>query len=182
MVFLSIVIASNITKMTGIYLTIWKYSTGHIITVGDAVGSFLQQPEPATRGMCNMKKSDILAGRRKEESRPWCENSKLMVSVLGGTRIWSTIIIIASFSLTTVALAAATTTERRPMTWGTASKLIVPWTATTFDSRGVMMVAFLSNFLQVCLSLVYFSVNRILTSICLQPNGTITPSSKRVCE
>jgi hypothetical protein len=50
--------------------------------------------------------------------------------------------------------------------WGTASKAIIPFTSTTFDSRGILLAAFIANLPQVCLSLVYFSINRICTSMC----------------
>jgi hypothetical protein len=49
---------------------------------------------------------------------------------------------------------------------GTASTLTVPFTSATFDARGVLVVAFLANLPQVGLSLLYFSINRICTSIC----------------
>jgi hypothetical protein len=65
------------------------------------------------------------------------------------------------------ALAAATSDGTRRMSpWGTASKLTAPFTSTTFDTRGILFVAFLANFPQVCLSLLYFSINRLCTSIC----------------
>jgi hypothetical protein len=50
--------------------------------------------------------------------------------------------------------------------WGTASNSIIPATSTSFDARGILMVAFIANLPQVCLSLLYFSINRICTSIC----------------
>ena len=73
---------------------------------------------------------------------------------------------IVSFSLSIVAFTAASSDMLKMSPWGTASKSIVPFTSTTFDARGVLTVAFLANFPQVCLSLLYFSINRICTSVC----------------
>lgn len=50
--------------------------------------------------------------------------------------------------------------------WGTASKLLLPFMSSSFDTKVVLTNAFVANSPQVILSLVYFSVNRICTSIC----------------
>jgi hypothetical protein len=70
------------------------------------------------------------------------------------------------FSVTMVAVATATSPGRDLSSWGTSSKSIVSFTSTTFDTRGLLIVAFLANLPQVCLSLLYFSINRICTSVC----------------
>jgi hypothetical protein len=72
---------------------------------------------------------------------------------------------LVSFLLTSAALTQATS-KPRVKSWGTASMLIVPFTSTTFDAKGLLTVAFLANAPQVFLSLVYFSVNRLCTSRC----------------
>lgn len=54
-VFLTIVLACNIAKIVGIYLTIQMCSSGHLITIGDAVASFLENPEPFTKTKCTLK-------------------------------------------------------------------------------------------------------------------------------
>ena len=50
--------------------------------------------------------------------------------------------------------------------WGTASKLLLPFISTSFDNKTVLTNAFIANAPQVLLSLVYFSINRIITSMC----------------
>jgi hypothetical protein len=73
---------------------------------------------------------------------------------------------IIAFSLSIAALAIATSVAPNMSLWGTASTTIVPFTSTTFDARGILIVAFVANLPQVCLSLLYFSINRICTSMC----------------
>jgi hypothetical protein len=63
-------------------------------------------------------------------------------------------------------MTAATSPGRDLSSWGTSSKTIVSFTSTTFDVRGLLLIAFLANLPQVCLSLLYFSLNRICTSVC----------------
>jgi hypothetical protein len=50
--------------------------------------------------------------------------------------------------------------------WGTSSLLLVPHTNSSFDTKGIVFNAWLANTPQVLLSISYFSINRICTSIC----------------
>lgn len=60
--FLVIVILCNISKVVGISMAIRTCSTAHIVTVGDAVASFLETPEELTEGKCMAKTpKDVLA-------------------------------------------------------------------------------------------------------------------------
>lgn len=64
-----------------------------------------------------------------------------------------------------VALTMATNTPTSFKEWGTSSHLIIPSTTSSFTTRGSLFVAFLANIPQVFLSLLYFSINRIFTSM-----------------
>ncbi|KAH7062959.1 hypothetical protein BKA63DRAFT_189701 [Paraphoma chrysanthemicola] len=165
--FLSIVIASNVIKVIGIWLTIKTYSKEHLLTGGDAIASFLKTPEPMTAGRCTLTQSQRHRYGRESGVKPWTVIRKPTLFVLGGARVWTAIIILTSFILTMTALAAATSNVAHfTSPWGTSSQLTVPFTSTSFDTRGILLVAFIANFPQVCLSLLYFSINRICTSIC----------------
>lgn len=90
--FLAIVISSNIAKVTGIFLTTRVCSSGHIVTVGDAVATFLEKPEPITEGKCTSTKSSLTRHIETAEMQPWVLQKKPVLSILGGTRAWSIII------------------------------------------------------------------------------------------
>lgn len=77
-----------------------------------------------------------------------------------------TTISVSSASLTVYALAAATSNPQSFRFWGPASPNIIGLTPTTFDARGALQTALLANTPQFCLSLVYFALNRICTSMC----------------
>jgi hypothetical protein len=94
--FLSIVIIANFIKVIAIYRTIRIQSSGHLITAGDAIASFLEHPEPATRGMCTLTKSQLCSPGSEKEAKPWQVVKEPMAVVLGGSRMWSGIIMYVS--------------------------------------------------------------------------------------
>jgi hypothetical protein len=94
--FLSIVIIANFIKVIAIYSTIRMQSSGHLITAGDAIASFLEHPEPATRGMCTLTKSQLCSPGSEKEAKPWQVVKEPMAVVLGGSRMWSGIIMYVS--------------------------------------------------------------------------------------
>lgn len=50
--------------------------------------------------------------------------------------------------------------------WGTASPLRLNIGLSSFDSKGILVNAWLANFPQLLLSMVYFGINRLCTSYC----------------
>jgi hypothetical protein len=51
--------------------------------------------------------------------------------------------------------------------WGTASQLQLAFANSSFDTRGILLNAWLANTPQIILSASYFLVNRLCTSMCL---------------
>jgi hypothetical protein len=58
-------------------------------------------------------------------------------------------------------------TQNRLHKWGTASQLQLGFASSSFDTRGILLKAWLANAPQILLSASYFWVNRICTSICV---------------
>ena len=50
--FALIVIVANITKVVAMSLTFWRHKKSALMTIGDAVASFLNKPDESTRGVC----------------------------------------------------------------------------------------------------------------------------------
>jgi hypothetical protein len=88
--FLIVVILSNIAKVAGIYFAIQMQSTGHLITGGDAIASFLERPEPATKGKCTLNRPQLCSQAVYEANTPWRAIRRPILIVLGGARAWST--------------------------------------------------------------------------------------------
>lgn len=90
--FLSIVIASNVIKVIGIWLAIKTYSKEHLLTGGDAIASFLKTPELMTAGKCTLTQSQRHRYGRESGVKPWTVIRKPTLFVLGGARVWTAII------------------------------------------------------------------------------------------
>ena len=56
------VILCNPVKLVTMGLTVWKQRAPTLVTLGDAVSSFLEVPDTPTEGMCLVTKTDILNG------------------------------------------------------------------------------------------------------------------------
>jgi hypothetical protein len=55
-----------------VILTVWKLKEPTLVTVGDAVASFLYDPDPTTKGICLSTKLDIQGNRWKlQVAKQW---------------------------------------------------------------------------------------------------------------
>ncbi|KAH6616882.1 hypothetical protein C7974DRAFT_53732 [Boeremia exigua] len=143
--FLAVVILSNMVKIVGIFLTIRTCSSGHIFTVGDAVATFLGNPEVITKGKCMLSQRELSKQCETPRPQPWHVKKKQILSTLGGKRAWTSANFMVSMILATIFLTLALMRSGMPIEWGTASELILPAIVTSFDARGAMLVAWLAN-------------------------------------
>lgn len=67
---LYVVIGCNIIKLTCLLSTLYRMNTPTLVTVGDAIGNFLQQPDDLTRGICTASKSSIQIQKRMDSTGP----------------------------------------------------------------------------------------------------------------
>ena len=54
-----VVIIANFLKLLCMSYTVWSHKIPTLVTVGDAISSFLQEPDPATVGRCTLSKRDF---------------------------------------------------------------------------------------------------------------------------
>jgi hypothetical protein len=59
LVIMLIVIAANTTKVVVMVIVFLKFRAPTLVTLGDAVASFLNDPDPTTAGMCMSTKKDV---------------------------------------------------------------------------------------------------------------------------
>jgi hypothetical protein len=65
-----VVIFCNLAKSITMGLAVWKHKTPTLVTLGDAVSSFLEDPDKSTESMCLVTKTDILKGAwRQDQTR-----------------------------------------------------------------------------------------------------------------
>jgi hypothetical protein len=61
----AIVLVANLIKLVGMLYVAFRLRDAPLITVGDAVESFLNEPDRTTRGMCLLTKEDVVKSIRK---------------------------------------------------------------------------------------------------------------------
>jgi hypothetical protein len=65
-----VVIFCNLVKSISMLMTFWKRYNQPLVTLGDAVSSFLDNPDATTEGMCLVSKSDVLGGAWRTRGTP----------------------------------------------------------------------------------------------------------------
>jgi hypothetical protein len=85
--FMVIVITANIVKVLCIFFTVRMCSSGSIVTVGDAVATFLRDPDPHTKGKCMQTQAQLLGKEENVESYSWQRETRRKASVIGGRGI-----------------------------------------------------------------------------------------------
>jgi hypothetical protein len=69
MMFMIIVIACNAMKAIAMLLTVLDNRSDYLVTIGDAAASFLDKPDPITKGLCVLSKNDMLIKFGHEKSK-----------------------------------------------------------------------------------------------------------------
>lgn len=72
--FMVVVVTCNAAKTIVIYRTLKEPLYLQILTFGDAVSSFLEQPDATTHGLCTLEKKDIIDRVRNpahDDTEPW---------------------------------------------------------------------------------------------------------------
>lgn len=67
LVIMGIVIGCNLAKIICMVLTLWYHKSQPLVTLGDAISSFLDHPDPATKNMCLANKSSF-AWRKSDDA------------------------------------------------------------------------------------------------------------------
>ena len=70
-VIMSIVIFANAIKSMCMLLTLWRQKQAPLVTLGDAIQSFLQLSDPATANQCLANKDDFRYGKWSSRARHW---------------------------------------------------------------------------------------------------------------
>ena len=72
LVIMLIVITANAIKATIMILTFVKLREPTLVTIGDAIASFLDEPDPTTAGICLSTREDIRKGKWKNQpAKQW---------------------------------------------------------------------------------------------------------------
>ncbi|KAH7093145.1 hypothetical protein FB567DRAFT_609549 [Paraphoma chrysanthemicola] len=168
--FLLVVIAFNFLKVAIMLWVLFTDQSEYLVTLGDAASSFLECPDPSTRGQCMLEKGQHLfnLGHRADLDPQVGSYKTFHDRALG---IWYPDRLRYSatlpedrqhfFAIVLIAIGAANFTfplgNHGVSAWGTASGDTMPFTG------GVLFIAWIVNSPQVLLSFCYLALNNICT-------------------
>jgi hypothetical protein len=75
-IFLGIVVAFNALKAVFLFITALKMNQKSLVTVGDAIESFLDRPDPSTAGYCLLTRATSKGWTSKRACHPTVWRSK----------------------------------------------------------------------------------------------------------
>ena len=146
-----------------------------LVTMGDAVASFLSEEDPTTKNMCLFSQRDFRKNFSNRGARKWHDRRYRWKDATGKTHRAVTIVLISIALIVVILLlrlgidslqTAGTATDASSLAnlgYGT----IDPRTSIITLPDKLITVAFIANSPQVILSLLYFSYNSLLTAMLL---------------
>ena len=79
-----VVLSCNLIKLLCMVLTVWKCKEFSMVTLGDAVTSFLETPDPYTNGMCTVTKKEIELGEwTRNQPKRWEDRRSFRCEAVG---------------------------------------------------------------------------------------------------
>ncbi|KAL2067586.1 hypothetical protein VTL71DRAFT_2011 [Oculimacula yallundae] len=169
------VLCCNFVKLLCMVVTIWMCQEPTFVTLGDALCSFLENPDPNTIGMCISTKKDFENRWPDGEPKQWTLKRHFRYEAVGFRR-WlgsNTLCAAALISLSLTlkyAIHYTTTASDIKTLWdlgfGTVtSSSLIRWSTPMFGNPGLMKNVLLANSPQIILSLLYQDIvyNRIYT-------------------
>ena len=71
LVIIAVVIICNAIKLCCMLVTLWKKQSTPLVTIGDAIESFMLERDPTTRNMCWANKKTFTSQHWEPSARPW---------------------------------------------------------------------------------------------------------------
>lgn len=145
-----------------------------LATLGDAIASFLEDPEPATQGACLLSKTDIWRHRWPlQEAQYWVPKTHYWFRSVSLPR-WLATFLIWAVSIALTAAGIGHTTSLSPSgqltAFGTASAhTLLPLPPTTPPAAA----AVLASLPQLLLALLYLATNALLTTYYLSHESSL---------
>ncbi|KAF2030263.1 hypothetical protein EK21DRAFT_112181 [Setomelanomma holmii] len=180
-----IVTVLNFAKAVLMYLVAFRVRDEPLITMGDAVASFLETNDPTTKNMCLFSVRDVKKTGYQTGAREW-QNPRLRWKDVVSRKRRATTIAIFSCALIIVssllAWGISSLPTGTPRSLAALAKLgygtIDPRTAVNGLPNNLVLNAIVANSPQVILSMLYFSYNALFTSFLLSYEWT-TYAQKR---
>ncbi|OJJ85461.1 uncharacterized protein ASPGLDRAFT_1513942 [Aspergillus glaucus CBS 516.65] len=161
------VIFCNVIKVVCMFATAYDDRKSIFLTVGDAVSSFLRNPDATTEGRCLLGKSDVTKGR---QSWPNDLSAEKPTNLLNNKR-WIRSVSALSWTTTITLYGETTFLSLWNLGFGTAtSSTIIQFCSDSYDSKScaqIIPMVLVANSPQILVSIAYFLYNSILTNMLL---------------
>ncbi|KAF4310778.1 hypothetical protein GTA08_BOTSDO13707 [Botryosphaeria dothidea] len=164
-VFIVVVIA-NLVKVLVMAMTMYQHKRPALVTVGDALASFLEDPGPTTQGICLGKKEDFV-------DRPWNAEPRMYViskeeSLRSSGASWSQWVatsgMLAITGLSATILFAIVYDPKSGLEWSLGSP-VQPSSIKAGRGLATSPLIILANMPQLVFSIDYMLLNRLITSM-----------------
>lgn len=186
---IAVVIVCNFIKMVCMFITAFRLGTGSLITIGDAVASFLEEPDRHTRGQCLVTRDEAMQTMRIEvyfgDSKPLpaapkrakIQRPKWASSVSWLRWIYTISLLALALVVSSVLLHMALGSIREyglpPMSipFGAVNPaaIVTGWGITSKDrpSQSIFVSILVANLPQTIFSFLYLNLNGLLTTMWL---------------
>lgn len=192
-----VVICANIMKLLAMIAALWTLPQNTLAMVGDAAASFLSHPDPTTEGACLLSRDNIVKERKGKAwsptTKPGARNfaksqqshhsqhhqrwykapsvKRWALCVLFCVATWGTAIGLLGEGLSTLKLAGLSIdmSSLWKMGFGAVNtRALVRLNHTIWaPENSTLNFVLLANLPQLVLSLLYFTVNGLLTTMCI---------------
>ncbi|RMY63560.1 hypothetical protein D0864_12597 [Hortaea werneckii] len=189
---LATVIVMNACKSICMFWTLWRHSSATLVTIGDALSSFLDQPDEHTRGRCLTGKSHLKRGplhwrenlwygtKPNTDLKPVTFRAPLRRRWFAAASVtqWCTTIglclgvLIAATYLLTLGLRRWVSNTSASIAFKSSfgavdSRALLDIDLDPLGSKGLILSVLLANLPQAIVSLIYVIYNGLLTCMCL---------------
>ncbi|KUJ10921.1 uncharacterized protein LY89DRAFT_655765 [Mollisia scopiformis] len=176
---LIVVVVSNLLKVTCMLATIFRIQHRPLITIGDAIASFVASKDDTTSGRCLLSKKDVQSGsyirlEGTNESNRWKRQRNRWFRSVSWKR-WSFLTILVSLTLGVsiylLALGVYNNTSQSYNTglnqFGAGNSVSIGQVVSISDeqSPSVIKIVLIANAPQLLVSIAYFQLNAIMTAM-----------------
>lgn len=172
------VIVCNIIKIAVMLWTLWQQRKPTLVTFGDALSSWLDEPDESTKGQCLLSKHEVLHRAASQETTPLPQEANLTIHrwhVAASRKSW--IATITLITLGMIASAICLVLAKTQMVnqhhqnmfqssqFGNADGRMLIQTGPALGAAGLAAAVLFSNWPQVVVSLVYLTYNSLFTNM-----------------
>ncbi|KAH7093703.1 hypothetical protein FB567DRAFT_178552 [Paraphoma chrysanthemicola] len=180
-----IVTVLNFVKAVLMFLVAFRVKDEPLITMGDAVATYLEKPDSTSKDMCLLSIHDIRHSGYQTGAREWRDLRLRWKDVASKKRRATTLAIFACALIIVICLLAwgvSSLPSGTPRSLADLTKLgygtVDPRTAITGLPNNLVLNAIVANSPQVILSMLYFSYNALFTSFLLSYEWTTYAQKK----